>query len=131
MGKHSRVRINCVALDTSIILACMQFKVDIFSEMQRLVGNKKLVIPEQVKKELEEIKKESEIKKRWVIKMLEVMDKYGVETVKVEAQNADSALLKLAERCIIATADKELRKEIKKIRGQVIYLKGKKILEIE
>ena len=59
------------------------------------------------------------------------MAKNGCKTVKIRALNADDALKKLSEeKTIIATNDKELKKRVKELNGQVLFLRQKKFLEL-
>jgi rRNA-processing protein FCF1 len=47
----------------------------------------------------------------------------------VLAANADKALVKLAEKgAIVATNDRELKKEVKKVNGSIMFLRQKRFI---
>ncbi len=48
---------NKVALDVNMIMAIRQFNIDIFSEIERILGKAEYFIPEHVSKEIEYLEK--------------------------------------------------------------------------
>ena len=123
MGSAKPVK---VALDTNMVLAVEQFKVDIFEGIDTLVGKAEFVVPIQVKREIEML---SEKKVAGLALGLLEEKKIGIESV--EADNADKALEMMAQSGhIVATNDRELRKKIKSFGGKIIYLRKKKTLEM-
>ncbi len=128
MALHSNV--EKVAFDTNMLLGIAQFKVDIFAETKRILGAFQCIIPEQVDYELEMLGKKPGHRAEVAVAR-ELMAKNGCKTVKMKALNADDALKKLSEeKTIIATNDKELKKRVKELNGQVLFLRQKKFLEL-
>ncbi len=120
-----------IAIDTNMLLSIVQFKTDIFSMLNEMFGKSEIFIPKQVLHEMDLIEKKNLTQKKEVGIAKQLLEKNNVKVIEIEAQNADSALLELAKRgFLIATNDKELRKNIKTVGGQIIYLKRKKFLEI-
>ncbi|HIH22087.1 MAG: DNA-binding protein [Candidatus Diapherotrites archaeon] len=121
-----------VALDTNMLLAIGQFRIDVFQEIEKLLPKAKILVPEQVLGELQELQARSKKLEKQARIALEALGKSKAGKIKVEAGNADKALLKLAAgKFIIATNDRELRKKVKKIKGTCIILRKKKFLEME
>lgn len=120
-----------VALDSNMLISAVKFKVDVFEELRRNFGRVKFVVPKQVAEELKKIAAESRKNEKIVGVVKSIMEKNGVEIEEVGAEDADSALLKMAESAYIASNDKELRKRIKNVGGKIIYLRKKKTLEVE
>ncbi|HZX34379.1 MAG TPA: PIN domain-containing protein [archaeon] len=121
---------NKVAFDTNMLLSIARFRVDVFTEARKLLGNTEFVVPKQVWEELMKasgkrgkIRAEAEI-------AIEISGKRGVKIVEVDARNADDALRKMAKDAVIATNDKELKNSVKKLNGTVLYLRQKKFLEL-
>lgn len=120
-----------IAVDTNMLLAIPQFKVDVLGMAEELLGKQKMVMPEQVYAELSKFAEKNGKIGREAKIALNLAKKRGVKIVKVAAENADSALLKLAERgFIIATNDKALRKSAKGKPARVLYLRKTKFVEI-
>ena len=123
--------VNKIALDTSILLDAIEFKVDVFTEIKNKIGAVEFIIPAQVMKELEEISERNEKMKRQIMLIKEIMEKNNATIVEVEAKNADSALEKLSQTAIVATNDKELRKRIKNLNNKIIFLRKQKYIDLE
>lgn len=120
-----------IAIDTNMLLAIPQFKVDVLEMAEELLGKQKVVMPEQVYAELSKFAEKKGKTGREAKIALNLAKKRGVKIVKVGAEDADSALLKLAERgFIIATNDKALRKSAKRMPARVLYLRKTKFVEI-
>ena len=118
-----------IALDTNMLLSIEQFKVDALGQMKDLEGKVSFVLPFQVWKELQGLRKESKTLERRVKIAEEVVKKRKVKKVRVQAENADKALVKLAEKgAIIATNDRELKKEVKKVNGSIMFLRQKRFI---
>ncbi|PIU21572.1 MAG: hypothetical protein COT15_01615 [Candidatus Diapherotrites archaeon CG08_land_8_20_14_0_20_34_12] len=120
---------NIVALDTNILFSISQYKIDIFDEIERLLGKTNFVITEAIDAELDKLSKKN---KKEVNIAREVIAKKNVKKVKTESKIADTSLVELAKQgYIIATADKALKKRIKDYGGTLIYLRQKKYLEMD
>lgn len=121
-----------VALDTNMLTAISQFKVDVLDGIEEVLGKSFLVVPKQVVSELEVmVEKGGKLGKAGRM-ALEIIAEKEIGQIEVEAEDADSALLKLSKQGFkIATNDKELRKAVKKSSGHVIYIRQKKKLELD
>ncbi len=123
-----RKKLVKVALDTNMLTAVGQLKIDIFQELKGKLGKVEFVIPEQVKKEIEKLAKKQGTR-RFANVALQLCKKYGVKTVKIEANDADGALRELANRGYkIATNDRELRRRIGE---RVIFIRQRKFIVAE
>ena len=125
------VSVNKIALDTSILLDAIEFKIDIFTEIINKFGAAEFIVPSQIIEELDKIGKRDEKKKRQIMLIKEIMEKNNVKIVKYRAKNADSALEKLSQDAIIATNDKELKQRIKSLNNKIIFLRKQKYIDWE
>ena len=118
-----------VALDTNMLLSIEQFKVDVLSQIQEMEGRISFVLPGQVWKELQGLKKESKTLAKRVKIAEELIKKRKVKKVRVLGRNADQALVNLAKKGVmVATNDKALKKEVKKVNGNIIFLRKKRYM---
>jgi len=118
-----------VALDTNILFSISQYKIDIFDEIERLLGKTTFCVTKAIDAELDKL---SEKYRKEVSIARNVMLKKKVKAIETESMNADASLVELAKKgYIIATADKALKKKIKTKGARLIYLRQKKYLEIE
>jgi rRNA-processing protein FCF1 len=130
MALPSKTKI--IALDTNMLMAIEQFKVDVFRQAKEMEGRVKFVVPVQVDQELKKLSKKSKTLAKRVRIAQELMKKHAVKRKRIAARNADQALIKLArEGVIVATNDKELKKEVKKAKGSIMFLRKKKLIERE
>lgn len=113
-----------IVFDTNMLLAVGQLKVDVFSEAKKMLGSAEFAVPEQVEGELQDLAGKGLSLKKAVGIALKEMEANNVEVERVEAENADQALEKMARQgCFVATNDSRLRKRIKGFGGKVIYLR--------
>ena len=121
-----------VILDTNMLLAVEQLKIDLMQEIENNLPKAKVLLPEQVMQELERLKRKSQ-KLEKAVKIAEKIIRFGkIKKIKVQAKNADKALLKLAKKgFIIATNDKLLRKKVKSIGGKCLIIRKRKYLTLE
>ena len=120
-----------VILDSNAILMLFEFSLDLESELIRLLGKYKIIIPSPVVKELIFLSNEGKGQKKINAKAsLELIKKYDI--FDIDAKTTDNAVLITAKKTngIVVTNDKELRKKLKEISIKVIFLKGKKTLEL-
>lgn len=113
-----------VILDTNALLAQFQFKIDLASELGRLLGSFEIFIPNSVLDEL------NNIKDKYIKAAKKMAEKY--EVVYSE-KKGDEAILDLAEKmkAVVVTNDQELRKRLKKLGLKVIYLRQKSHLVLD
>lgn len=118
-----------VLLDTNFILSCIRKKIDFFHEIKFL--GMKIVIPNEVIQELENLTKKGKTKFREESKLaLTLLKKNSFEKINLEIKNVDNGIVKFAnehEDYIIATLDREIQKKIKNNR---LIIRGEKELEI-
>jgi rRNA-processing protein FCF1 len=110
-----------ILLDTNFIISCINQKIDFFEEIP-LMGIQ-IIIPEEVIKELENLKKES------ALKLLEnVKDKF--KTISLKGKNVDNAIINFAKEnpdIVIATLDEDIQR---KIRNRKMIIVDRRRLEI-
>jgi len=121
---------NKVAFDTNMLVNIERFKVDIFREAKKMLGNVEFEIPKQVMQELDRLAEQGQTLRKEVNVAKELIQKNNVKIVEVKAANADEALKKMASEAVIATNDKELKDCVKELNGQVLFLRQKKFLEM-
>ena len=119
-----------ILLDTSFILSCAKEKAD-FLEAENY-GD--LLLPEEVIEELENLAKKAEKRKDRDASCLalDIISKNGKKFnfIKLEDSYVDSGIIKFAEKnkdIIVATIDKQLKKELKG-KAKILSLRaGKKL----
>lgn len=113
-----------IILDTNFVTIPFQFKVDIYSEFDRIINSKyHLFFPKICEKELLRLKNGKAAH--------DLMLKKGVKLIDIApARKVDDAILNHAESgsFAIATQDKELKKKALKKSLAVITLRQKKFL---
>ncbi len=126
-----------VVPDTNFLLVPGQFGVDIISELNRILDVKfKIVIPNVVLDELDVIERKTRGKDLLAVRMAKKLAE-RFETVEIgrfgekpiDDQILDFAVKK--ERVIVCTNDKGLKKRLREKGVPVVYLRSKKILELE
>ena len=118
-----------IVLDANFLLYSAKFKIDIEAELERICDfSYELVVPEQVINELTKIGETGKGKDRdAALLALQIASRFEIR--KIEARNADEALLKLASGNVLATMDKVLRKRFKKGKSaRVLAIRQKKYL---
>jgi rRNA-processing protein FCF1 len=119
-----------ILLDTNFILICIKQKIDFFEELK--LRGFKIIIPENVIREIKKIKKSRQKQRHREIAdlALKILNKSSFEKIKFEKRNLDNAIAEFAnknENITVATLDRELKKKIKKPK---LIIRGKKKLEI-
>ena len=120
-----------IILDTSAILMLFEFSINLEDELQKLVGKYEIKILTPVFNELKIISKQGDGKKNKNAKAaLKLITKYPL--IEVEGKG-DDAIIEFAKKnkCMVITNDKQLRKRLKEISTKSIFLKTKKILDID
>ncbi len=126
-----------VVPDTNFLLVPGQFGVDIISELNRILDVKfKIVIPNVVLDELDVIERKTRGKDLLAVRMAKKLAE-RFETVEIgrfgekpiDDQILDFTVKK--ERVIVCTNDKGLKKRLREKGVPVVYLRSKKILELE
>ncbi len=123
--------------DTNFLLIPGQFGVDIVSELNRILDVKfKVVIPNVVLQELEVIEKKTRGRDLLAVRMAKrLVERFEtVEIGEFGRRPIDDQIYDFAvknERVIVCTNDKALRRRLREKGIPVVYLRSKKILELE
>jgi len=116
-----------VALDTNFLLDMVRLKIRIEEGIQELVGNHVLVMPIQVKQELQTLSTEKGKNGVAARIALEFLAKNKVKIVSASGESGDQALRELAQKgYIVATNDKDLRQSLKNTPQRVIVVRQSK-----
>ncbi|MFH1642579.1 MAG: PIN domain-containing protein [Nanoarchaeota archaeon] len=119
-----------IILDTNFLLIPFQFKIDIFSEIERICDFQySIFILDKTINELVKIINEQKGKNRLAAKFaLDLINTKKIKILKTSDGNVDDILVTLD--AIVATQDKILIKRLKNSFRQVIRLRQKKYLMI-
>jgi rRNA-processing protein FCF1 len=124
-----------VILDSNALFVPLQFKIDIFSEIERLLNRRvELVLLSPVKRELEVLssKKSSKIQRQavYALKLAEKCRHVPIEQAQKEP--TDDVIVRVAKawNCPVFTNDALLRRRLRDISVPVIYVRQKSRLEI-
>jgi uncharacterized protein len=127
-----------IYLDTNFLLIPIQFKVDIFEEIERICHFPKKICV--LKESIDELNKivltQKGLDKAAARIALQIIDKKVKQkslniTAFSKELKVDDILVELAKSgAIIATQDKELKKRIKEKDGKIIILKSKGYLQL-
>lgn len=121
--------------DTNFLFVPFEFRVEIISEIQRILGNNvSFAIIEQSIYELEEIEKRKTKNKKFLPLIATLIKVYNVSIItELNSKNhyVDDVLFQLPEEYIIATNDKELKKRIGEDGRKVIFMRQKSYLDIK
>ncbi len=123
--------------DTNFLLVPGQFSVDIISELNRILDVRfKILIPNVVLQELDVIERKARGKDLMAIRMAKKLaERFDVvEIGRFGERPIDDQILNFAtmnERIIVCTNDRSLKKRLRENGVPVVYLRSKKILELE
>ncbi len=128
-----------IILDTNFLVSAVRFKVDIFSEIERICDFRyQLYVVQGIIDEFKKLAEKGKPKDRAAAKIsLELIKKKNIKIIKNIAKNkrvknVDLLILNLVKKgnFIVATQDKELKREIKKKEVPIIVLRQKKYLKL-
>jgi len=128
-----------IILDTNFLVSAIRFKIDIFSELQRICDFKYIIcVVDGTIDELEKLAETGKPKDKIAARIsLELIKKKMVKITKISSKNkrvknVDLLILNLIKEgdFIVATQDKELKREIRKKRVPIIVLRQKGYLEL-
>ncbi|RLF81677.1 nucleotide-binding protein [Thermococci archaeon] len=126
-----------VVPDTNFLLVPGQFGVDIIGELHRILDVKfEILIPNVVLDELEVIERKVKGKDLIAVKMAKKLaEKFNtIEIGRFGEKPIDQQILEFALKTpnvIVCTNDKALKRKLREIGIPVVYLRQKKILELE
>ncbi|ASJ11696.1 PIN domain-containing protein [Thermococcus thioreducens] len=126
-----------VVPDTNFLLVPGQFGVDIISELNRVLDVRfRVIVPNIVLQELEVIERKARGKDLMAIRMakklaerFEVVEMGRFGEKPIDDQIFDFAVKN--ERVVVCTNDKGLKRRLRERGVPVVYLRSKKILELE
>ncbi len=124
-----------VIADSNALFVPLEFKIDIFAELERLLGKTELVLLSTVKKELETLAhSESPKMRRNAAFALGLAEKCKYVAVQEKPKEpTDDAILRIAKawNAPVFTNDKALKLKLRDISMPVIYVRQKSRLEID
>ena len=121
-----------ILLDTNFLMACFQFKADIFSEIERICAfNYKIYVLDKTAEELKNIAEKQKGRQRdaakIALKLLEIKNVAVIETNS--KKHTDEVILDYAKNgYIAATQDKDLKRRLLNQGSTAITLRQKKKL---
>jgi len=128
-----------IIIDTNFLVSAIRFKIDIFSELQRICDFKYIIcVVDGTIDELEKLAETGKPKDKIAARIsLELIKKKMVKITKISSKNkrvknVDLLILNLIKEgdFIVATQDKELKREIRKKGVPIIVLRQKGYLEL-
>ena len=125
-----------IILDSNALFVPLQFKIDVFEELKRLLNvNFELVLLSPVRRELERLAEKGSPKmSKNISYALKLAEKCKlVEVNEKTAVSTDDIIVKTAQewKSPVFTNDKQLRKRLRDINVPVIYVRQKSRLEID
>jgi rRNA-processing protein FCF1 len=124
-----------VILDANFLLVPFQFKVDVFSEIEALIGGFEPIVLSTTMEELKRLSKaKSEKIRRSSSAALELAKKCRIVDVELRpGESYDDAILRVAGegKYIVATNDSNLRKRLRDKGITTIFLRQKSHLEMD
>tara|TARA_Y100000310_G_C20413253_1_gene683071 strand:+ start:88 stop:453 length:366 start_codon:yes stop_codon:yes gene_type:complete len=103
-----------ILIDTNAVMAIAEFKVDVFSELEKLDFNFEVVLLSGVVDELEKIIKEQRGKYKLAAKLgLQILKAKKIKIVKSKGE-VDDALVELSEDNLVLTQDVDLKRRLRK-----------------
>jgi rRNA-processing protein FCF1 len=135
MSKPVRREMLKVIMDSNALFVPLQFKMDIFSELERLLNRHfSLILLSSVKRELETLAEKGSPKMRKnAVYALKLGKKCTYAKIDQENSQVDDVIVEMAEkwRAPVFTNDVVLRKRLRDISVPVIYVRQKSRLEID
>ncbi|HJO01399.1 MAG: nucleotide-binding protein [Candidatus Woesearchaeota archaeon] len=124
-----------ILLDTNFLMICFQFRVDIFTELDRVCNfDFKLFVLDKTIEELEKIVGEQKGKNKEAAKIaLKLIAIKKINIIKTKSnRKTDDVIRDIAakDNYIVATQDKDLKRRLINQGASVIVLRQKKVLAI-
>ena len=124
-----------VIVDTNFLLIPGQFKVDIFSEIKRIMDDSyELCIVKQTLMELNKLVIEGKVVDRFAAKLAIVLIRQkDLKILRsfIQRKSADDAIVAISDKnTLVATQDKALRTRVRGKGGKIIGMRQKKYLVV-
>ncbi|MEM1602192.1 MAG: 30S processome protein Utp24 [Candidatus Bathyarchaeia archaeon] len=124
-----------VIFDTNFLLLPIQFKIDVFSEIEGLIGRFEPIVLSITVEELRRLlDRGSEKVRRQALSAMSLVERCKIMQANIRpGENYDDVLLRVAkeENCIVATNDRELRRKLRENNITTIFLREKARLQID
>jgi len=124
-----------VILDSNFLFIPLQFKIDIFDEIEALIGRFEPIILSTTMEELRSFSKKSSIKtQKQALSALNLAKRCRLVSVEKRPEESfDDVILRVAKewKYSVATNDRTLRKRLRETGITTIFLRQKSHLEIE
>jgi Uncharacterized proteins of PilT N-term./Vapc superfamily len=128
-----------VVVDTNFLLTMAQGVIAPSSLNDAINASYELVTTDTVVKELETMSKREDLLAREAGFALKLLERLGVQVLRVKADSADESVLTLAkelvqsgDRVVVATNDKNLRRSVRRLGVPTLYLREEGLrLEID
>ncbi len=124
-----------VILDSNMLMAVRKLRLDVFSEIERLLQTQvRFATTSTVVEELTHLKRRAGDVGRDASLAVQRAERCVIIDAPITgARSVDDSIFEVArkERAIVATADAELRRKLRNAKIPVIYLRGKSRLIIE
>lgn len=138
LGASQGVKVK-VVVDTNFLLMMAQGVIAPSSLNDAINASYELVTTDAVVKELETMSKREDLLAREAGFALKLLERLGVQVLRVKAGSADESILTLAkelvqngDRVVVATNDKNLRRSIRGLGVPTLYLREEGLrLEID
>ncbi len=125
-----------IIVDSNALFVPLQFKIDIFVELEQLLRRSfELILISPVKQELETLTQKSSPKtrKNAAFALTFALNCTYVKVMEKKGEQTDDAIVRVANawKASVFTNDKLLRKKLRDISTPVIYVREKSRLEID
>jgi rRNA-processing protein FCF1 len=124
-----------IIIDTNALIMLFEFSINFEEQLTRLFGKYKIIVPRAVVKELKTLKQKGKGSKKYNAKAsLDLINKTDMKIIETETKgDVDDIVYNLAKetKYPVLTNDKELRKRLKNIPVNVVFLRSKNYFAIE
>lgn len=124
-----------IILDTNFLLLPFQLKIDIFDEIEKIIGRFEPIVLSTTLDELNKLSKSRSAKmSRLASLAMDLSKKCKImEVYAMPGESYDDVILRVAREnnCIVATNDRLLRKKLRKAGIATIFLRQRAYLETE
>jgi rRNA-processing protein FCF1 len=124
-----------VIFDVNFLFAQFQFKIDVFGEIESLIGHFEPMVLSTTLEEIKKLlmKKSGKIRRQAALALELTRRCKLIEAELKPNESFDDVILRVAKEnnCIVATNDRRLRKKLREIGIPTIFIRQKSYLQIE